>query len=149
MAISLKGVPPAILLFTACSFWGIVTVLNKALLGSIPPVLLLLLQLLASAIFLWTACLLLKKSLPKGKVLLFAIVLGILNPGISYTFSMMGLERISASVTSLLWATEPFLILGLAWLILREPVTPKVVAVIAVGFIGVLFSVYGLLTQSR
>jgi drug/metabolite transporter (DMT)-like permease len=145
MAISPKGFPPAILLFTACSFWGIATVLNKALLGSISPVLLLLLQLLASAIFLWTACLLLKKSLPKGKVLLVAIALGILNPGISYTFSMLGLERISASVTSLLWATEPFLILGLAWLVLREPVTPKVVTVIAVGFIGVLL-VSGLLS---
>ena len=76
--------------------------------------------------------------MPKGKVLLVALALGVLNPGISYTFGMMGLERISASVTSLLWATEPFLILGLAWLILREPITSKVVAVIAVGFIGVV-----------
>ena len=56
MAISLKGLPPAFLLFTACSFWGVATVLNKALLGSISPVLLLFLQLLASAIFLWAAC---------------------------------------------------------------------------------------------
>jgi drug/metabolite transporter (DMT)-like permease len=145
MAISLKGIPPAFLLFTACSFWGVATVLNKALLGSISPVLLLFLQLLASAVFLWAACLSLRKSLPKGKVLLVALALGVLNPGISYTFSMMGLERISASVTSLLWATEPFLILGLAWLILREPITSKVVAVIAVGFIGVVL-VSGLLT---
>ncbi len=145
MAISLKGLPPAFLLFTACSFWGVATVLNKGLLGSISPVLLLFLELLASAIFLWAACFSLKKPLPRGEVLLAAFALGVLNPGISYTFSLMGLERISASVTSLLWATEPFLILGLAWLILREPVTPKVIAVIAIGFTGVLL-VSGLLS---
>lgn len=145
MAISLKGFPPAILLFTSCSFWGVATVLNKALLGSISPVLLLFLQLLASAVFLLTACFLLNKSMPKGKTLLVAIALGIMNPGVSYTFGLMGLERISASVTSLLWATEPFLILVLAWLILREPITQKVVAVISTGFFGVVL-VSGLLS---
>jgi drug/metabolite transporter (DMT)-like permease len=146
MAKSLSGVPPAFLLFAACSFWGVATVLNKALLTTISPILLLLIQLLASAIALWAAIFWLKKALPTGRVLLAAIALGVLNPGISYTFSLMGLERISASVTSLLWATEPFLILGLAWLVLREPITAKVVAVIAIGFAGVVF-VSGLLSS--
>ncbi len=139
MASSRTGFQSAFFLFSACSFWGIATVINKALLGSIPPVLLLLIQLLASTVFLWTACTLFRKSMPRGKVLLVAIALGVLNPGISYTFSLMGLERITASLSSLLWATEPFLILGLAWLILREPVTPKIVTVIVLGFTGVLF----------
>ncbi|MFN0191612.1 MAG: DMT family transporter [Aestuariivirga sp.] len=138
MAAYRSGVSPAILLFLACSFWGIATVLIKSLLLTIPPVPLLLIQLLASSIFLWIACLSLGKSLPSGKTLAAAIALGVLNPGISYTFSMLGLERISASVSSLLWATEPFLILGLAWLVLKEPITPRVLAVIACGFAGVL-----------
>jgi drug/metabolite transporter (DMT)-like permease len=138
MANSRTGVPPAILLFTACSFWGVATVLNKALLSAISPTLLLLIQLLASVMALWAAIIWLKKALPKGRILLPAIALGVLNPGIAYTFNLMGLGRIPASVTSLLWATEPFLILGLAWLVLREPVTPKVVAVIAIGFTGAI-----------
>lgn len=146
MARTLSGVPPAYLLFAACSFWGGATVLNKALLTTISPVLLLLIQLLASAALLGGAVLWLKKALPQGKALVAAIALGVLNPGISYTFSLMGLERISASVTSLLWATEPFLILGLAWLVLREPIKAKVVATIAVGFTGVVF-VSGLLSD--
>ncbi len=146
MAKTLSGVPPAYLLFAASSFWGSATVLNKALLTTIPPVLLLFIQLLASAIALWAAVLWLRKTLPKGRTLFAAIALGVLNPGISYTFSLMGLERISASVSSLLWATEPFLILGLAWLLLREPITPKVVATIAVGFTGVV-CVSGLLSD--
>lgn len=138
MARTFSGIPPAYLLLTACSFWGGATVLNKALLTTISPVLLLFIQLLASAIVLGAAVLWFKKVLPKGRTLLAAIALGVLNPGISYTFSLMGLERISASVTSLLWATEPFLILGLAWIVLREPITPKVFATIAVGFTGVV-----------
>lgn len=139
MARTLSGIPPAYLLFAACSFWGGATVLNKALLTTISPVLLLLIQLLASAIMLGAAATWLKKALPRGRTLVAAIALGVLNPGISYTFSLMGLERISASVTSLLWATEPFLILGLAWFVLREPITARVVATIAVGFAGVVF----------
>ena len=139
MARTLTGVPPALLLSAACSFWGVSTVLNKALLSTIPPVLLLLVQLLASAIFLWVAVIWLKKALPTGRTLIAAIALGVLNPGISYTFSLMGLERISASVSSLLWATEPFLILGLAWLVLSETITRWILAIIAVGFVGVIF----------
>jgi drug/metabolite transporter (DMT)-like permease len=146
MAKTLSGIPPAYLLFAACSFWGGATVLNKALLTTISPVLLLFIQLLASAIALGAAVIWLKKALPTGRTLLAAIALGVLNPGISYTFSLMGLERISASVTSLLWATEPFLILGLAWLALREPITARVVATIAVGFAGVV-CVSGLLSN--
>lgn len=138
MAKTLSGIPPAYLLFAASSIWGGATVLNKALLTTISPVLLLFIQLLASAIALWAAILWLGKALPKGRTLLAAIALGVLNPSVSYTFSLMGLERISASVSSLLWATEPFLILGLAWLLLREPITAKVVATIAVGFTGVV-----------
>lgn len=145
MANSRTGLPPAILLLSACCFWGIATVISKALLTTISPFLLLFVQLLASAVALWAANLWLKRSLPHGWVLVVAIALGVLNPGISYTFSLMGLERISASVSSLLWAMEPFLILSLAWLILKEPVTINVVGVIAVGFLGVVL-VSGLLS---
>lgn len=145
MAINRVGFSPAFLLFAACSFWGIANVLNKALLATISPFLLLFIQLLASATVLWAACLLLRKPLPQGKILWIAIGLGILNPGVSYTFSLMGLERISASVSSLLWATEPYLILALAWAILGEPITKRILSVIALGFGGVVL-VSGLLS---
>ncbi len=138
MAASLKGVSPAFLLFAACSFWGIATVLNKALLSTISSSQLLFVQLLASAAVLWLACLALREAMPTGSGLWVAIGLGVLNPGISYTFSLMGLERISASVSSLLWATEPFLILVLASVILKEPITLRVLGVIALGFGGVV-----------
>lgn len=147
MAKSLKGVSPAFLLFAACSFWGVATVLNKSLLATISPSLLLFIQLLASTAVLWPACLIFRKALPTGKALWIAIGLGVLNPGISYTFSLMGLERISASVSSLLWATEPFLILVLARVILKEPITARVLGVIVLGFGGVVL-VSGLIVGS-
>lgn len=137
MADTRVGNSPAFFLFTACSFWGVATVLNKALLATITPAILLFVQLLASVAILWPVCLILRKALPRGKALWIAVALGILNPGISYTFSLLGLERISASVSSLLWATEPFLILLLAWVVLKEPITARVFGVIALGFGGV------------
>lgn len=146
MARSLSGVPPAFLLFAAASLWGGATVLNKTLLVTTSPVLLLVIQLLASTVALFAAVIWDGTALPRGRVLVAAIALGVLNPGISYTFSLMGLDRISASVSSLLWATEPFLILGLAWFVLREPITLKVVVTIAVGFTGVI-CVSGLLSD--
>lgn len=49
----------------------------------------------------------------------------------------MGLNRISASVSTLLWAAEPLLILALAALFLREPVTSRLLAVMLAGMFAV------------
>lgn len=46
---------PAVLLTLACALWGGATVLSKALLSSIPPVTLVVLQLAPSAAMLWVA----------------------------------------------------------------------------------------------
>lgn len=48
-------VSSAVLLVLACALWGGATVLSKALLASIPPVTLLVLQLAPSAATLWLA----------------------------------------------------------------------------------------------
>jgi hypothetical protein len=64
-------------------------------------------------------------------------LLGVLNPGVVYTLNLMGLSRVSASVTTLLWAAEPLMILILAATLLREPVSGRLLAVLAVGVVGV------------
>lgn len=144
MARSSSGVSPAFLLVFACSLWGGVTVLNKGLLDAVSPVTLLVLQLAPSAMILWLSVLVTQRPLPHGRALFIAIVLGTLNPGISYTLSLFGLQRIPASIASLLWATEPFMILMLAALVLGEPVTKRLLGIIAAGFLGVVL-VTGLL----
>lgn len=129
--------PPYVLLVVACALWGAATVVTKALLGSIAPVTLLVLQLAPSAAILWAAVLASRARLPTIPALPPLLLLGLLNPGLSYTLSLIGLAGTSASVATLLWASEPLMILGLAALVLREPVTPRLLAVMATGLFGV------------
>jgi drug/metabolite transporter (DMT)-like permease len=68
--------------------------------------------------------------------------LGILNPGIAYALGLAGLTWISASLSVLLWALEPLLILVLAGLFLREGITVRLVGlslVAAMGMVLILF----------
>jgi drug/metabolite transporter (DMT)-like permease len=128
---------PAVLLIVACAFWGAATVLNKALLASIAPVTLLVLQLAPSALVLWIMVLSSGSRISKFSLLTPLVLLGIFNPGVSYTLNMIGLARISASVATLLWAAEPLMILGLAAFILREPVTWRLLMIMLLGAVGV------------
>lgn len=131
--------PPAVLLILACAFWGVATVLNKALLASIAPAALLVIQLVPSAMSLWTIVLISGKPLPQKSVLIPLIWLGILNPGISYTLGLIGLTSVPANVTTLLWASEPLMTLGLAALILGEPIGKRLLFVMLIGGLGVAF----------
>ncbi|HUG60229.1 MAG TPA: DMT family transporter [Methylomirabilota bacterium] len=128
----------AVLLVAASALWGAATVLNKYLLGALSPVPLLVIQLSASAAFLWCAVLFTRPRRIDRGALLPLVLLGVLNPGISYTLGLMGLDRISASVSTLLWAAEPMLIMGLAAIVLREPITARILGAVAVGAAGVL-----------
>lgn len=129
--------PPALLLITACAFWGAATVLNKALLASIPPIALLVLQLAPSTLALWAIVVFAKRPMAGGAFVLPLILLGILNPGISYTLSLMGLMTVSASVATMLWAAEPLMILGLAVLLLGETITWRLLLTMLIGASGV------------
>ena len=51
---------------------------------------------------------------------------------------MLGLARTSASVATLLWAAEPALIVAMAWLILREDVTLRLLAATFAAACGVI-----------
>jgi drug/metabolite transporter (DMT)-like permease len=129
--------PPAALLVLACALWGAATVFSKALLSSVPPVTLLVLQLAPSALVLWIMAVVTRARRPRRSHIAPLVLLGILNPGISYTLGLLGLQRISASVSTLLWAAEPLMILALAAVVLREAVSWRLVAVMLVGAFGV------------
>lgn len=76
--------------------------------------------------------------LPRAALRAPIATLGLLNPGVAYTLSLMGLSRVSASVTTLLWASEPLMILLLAAALLRELVTWRLFSLMAVGAVGVV-----------
>jgi len=131
-------IPPTASLVIASAFWGVATVISKKLLASVPPVTFLIIQLAPSVSLLWFLVLIRRAQPAERRGLLALTLLGWLNPGLSYTLSMLGLTRTTASVATLLWATEPALIIAMAWLLLREPVTLRILTATTMAACGVL-----------
>jgi len=126
-------------LILAAASWGIGTVVSKRATTEIPPLTLLLIQLAASLVVLglfmrWRR---LPFRGPSSSPVLGR--LGLLNPGLAYALSLLGLAHITASLSVLLWALEPVLILFLAGWLLRERITLLLVALSLIAVTGMLF----------
>jgi drug/metabolite transporter (DMT)-like permease len=132
------GIPPTVSLIIASALWAVATVISKALLATVSPIAVLVLQLAPSVAALWLLIFALGGPTLSRNRLLPLAALGWLNPGLSYTLGMFGLAHTTASVTTLLWAAEPALIVAAAWLVLRETITPRLLALMAVAGGGVL-----------
>lgn len=126
---------------TAC--WGGGTVLSKQVLDrGVAPLTLLVVELVASCLLLLSLMVLSNGVWTRGPALLKLAALGVLNPGLAYALGLLGLVSVSASMSVLLWATEPILILVLAVLVLRERVAAATLAAIAVALVGVGLVIY-------
>lgn len=134
----MSSLSPRVAIVGACLCWALGTILSKTLLSSFPPVTILVFQLVPSVIALWLAVAFTKPDIPATRLLLPIGLLGLLNPGWAYTFSMFGLSQTSASVTALLWAFEPIPILGLAWMFLRERIDRQLVGLVVLATCGIL-----------
>ncbi len=132
-----SGVTPVVSLIGATALWAFATVISKKLLATVPPITLLVVQLVPSVMLLWILAAAARIAPLRWRVLVPVALLGCLNPGLSYTLSLLGLTRTTASVATLLWAAEPALIVGMAWLILGERLTAGRVAATAVAACGV------------
>lgn len=128
--------PSAYLIF-ASFFWASGTVLSKQLLTAIPPVMFLVIQLAPSVVLLWLIVLATRMQTVKRNNLPAVIILGLLNPGLAYTLSMLGLAQTTASVATLVWAAEPALIVVFSWLILRESLTLPLLILTGTAAFGV------------
>jgi probable blue pigment (indigoidine) exporter len=129
-------------LILAAACWGFGTVISKRAVAEIPPLTLLPIQLGSSLLVL--AILMRARGLPFRDPAASPILgrLGVLNPGLSYALSLLGLVTITASLSVMLWALEPLLILLLAGWFLRERVTPGLVALSLVAVGGMLLVIY-------
>jgi probable blue pigment (indigoidine) exporter len=148
-----------LMLIGAAASWGLATVVSKRAVAELPPLLLLTVQLAVSVAALtilmrWRG---ISWRTPGTPALL--TWLGVLNPGAAYLLGLIGLVSISASLSVLLWAAEPILILLLAALVLREPLGWRLVAMsllaatgmailvvdpsVAGGLVGVLLTLAG------
>ena len=122
----------------AAASWGIGTVVSKRATAEIPPLTLLLIQLAASLVVL--ALFMRWRGLPYRDPSASPLLgrLGLLNPGLAYALSLLGLVHITASLSVLLWALEPVLILFLAGWLLRERITAPLVMLSLVAVAGML-----------
>jgi len=118
----------------AAACWGIGTVISKRAVAEIPPLVLLVVQLSASLAVL--GVLMRQRGLSVHGAPPLLGRLGVLNPGLAYALSLIGLVSISASLSVLLWALEPVLILLLAALVLGERTGPWLVVLSAVAVAG-------------
>jgi drug/metabolite transporter (DMT)-like permease len=132
------GLGPSLSLVLACACWAFGTVIAKDWLAAVPPITFFVVQLVPSAVALWLLVLARGIGRVRWRGLLPLALIGWINPGLSYTLSMLGLARTTASVTTLLWAAEPALILIMAWLLLREAITARLLLLTAVAGGGVL-----------
>ena len=129
---------PVLGLIVAAACWGTATAISKRAVDELPPLTLLVIQLAASTAGL--ALLMRWRGIPwrePGASVLLGR-LGVLNPGIAYLLSLLGLVTITASLSVLLWALEPILILLLAAVTLREPVGARLLVGSAVAVVGVV-----------
>jgi drug/metabolite transporter (DMT)-like permease len=131
----------ALVLAAAC--WGIGTAVSKQAVAEVPPLTLLALQLAASVGFL--AIVLRARGervRPADRDALLLGRLGLLNPGFAYALSLIGLTQISASLSVVLWAFEPMLILALAALFLGERIGLAIVVASATAVAGLALAVF-------
>ena len=127
-------------LVVAAACWGVATAISKRAIDEIAPLTLLPIQLAVSVAILLVSALVEGRGLPREHRRPLA-VLGVINPGVSYALGLAGLARITASTATLLWATEPVMILLMAWALLRQRPTASVIWCAGVALIGVLFIV--------
>ena len=130
-------------LIAATGCWGSGTVLSKQVLDrGVAPLTLLVIELAASSLFLLVAFTALRGRVTWSPAMGRLALLGLLNPGLAYALGLLGLATVSASMSVLLWATEPVLIMLLAVVLLRERVAPATPVLLAAALGGVVLVIY-------
>ena len=133
----------ALLILAATACWGVGTVLSKQVLNrGVAPLTLLAIELAASTLLLGLGAWILGVRPTWSPTLVRLGLLGILNPGVAYALGLLGLMTITASLSVLLWATEPVLIMLLAVLIVRERIAAATMIGVVIALIGVLLVLY-------
>lgn len=134
----------SLFLIGAAAAWGLASAVSKRAVEEIPPLTLFPIQIGVSLVTLGTIVTLGRTRPDRPGGIRALAWLGVLNPGFAYSLGLVGLTQITASLSVVLWATEPLLILGLAVLILKERVASRV----AVASVVAVFGVYLIALQS-
>lgn len=126
-------------LFATFLLWGSLYVVSKIALRTVPPVTLLALRYIVSIPALYILLKLrgaMKPVAKKDYKTLAAI--GFVGYFASFCLQMLGINRLTGSVSSLLGAMNPIFIPILAAIFLKETITPAKIACVAVSMVGVV-----------
>ena len=137
-------------LLVACFLWAISFIATKVALEVTPPLLVVSLRLLISALCFTPLLIREAASIREGgrRVLLRLFGLSLLGTGLHYGLQTTGLQYTTASNASLYAVTAPITILVLSALFLGERITARKAIGVAIAVLGVLV-VMGLETLSR
>jgi drug/metabolite transporter (DMT)-like permease len=111
--------------------------MSKGALGYLPPFTLLFVQLSTSVAVLWTAVLVSGARPPLDMEARRAALAGVLEPGLAYAAGTSGLLLTGASHASLISATEPLLVVAIAWALFRARAQRATLTAILVTVPGV------------
>lgn len=129
-------------LIAAAACWGGGTAVSKQAVAEVPPLSLLVLQLAVSVAVMFVVTRIRGERLPSGREGRLLGRLGLLNPGLAYALSLIGLTGITASLSVLLWASEPILILVLASLVLGERLGLGLIVPTIIAVLGLVIAVF-------
>jgi drug/metabolite transporter (DMT)-like permease len=127
----------SLLLVASAASWGFGTVMTKHALGDVPPFTLAVVQLAASSAVLWLVVLSLGLRAPLNRQTARLALTGLLEPGLVITLAVLGLKWTTATMTTLIYAAQPALVVVLAWLLLRERLTRMQVGLTLLAVAGV------------
>jgi probable blue pigment (indigoidine) exporter len=117
--------------------WALGTVLSKYALGGFDASVLLPFQLTCSVLLLGVFLLATGASVHGIQHVVKVAALGVLNPGIAYALGLIGLAQIDASLSVIIWATEPVLIVVTAFAFLHERLPLLSLLCLAMAMAGV------------
>lgn len=117
--------------------WGSATVLTKGILDYTPPFTLLSLQMAASVTVLALAVLIQGRWPRRDAEARRAGLTGLLEPGMAYMVGVPGVALTTAGAASLIAATEPALVVLVAWFVLSLRPDRRMVGATVAAMIGV------------
>ncbi len=127
----------------APALWGTTYVVTTELLPAGHPLFIAMMRALPIGIIL-SAIL---RQRPRGVWWFRIFVLGLLNIGLFFVLLFIAATRLPGGVTATIGAVQPMIVIGLAWMILKERPTFSKVAVAGLGLIGVALLVLGRATD--
>jgi drug/metabolite transporter (DMT)-like permease len=127
-------VGPVAMLVAAALFWGLATALSKVALEQLMPVDLLGVEVTTGAVVI--AALAVARGARPGRPQPTLLLLGVLEPGLTFLLFDVGLNRTAATHAALLLATEALFVVTLAALLLGERFHRSVGPALAAATVG-------------